>query len=259
MTPLSPTRPRKLIRRILAFATVGLGLLLSLTSFGMGDWRDILGGILLGVAFMLPGAWFLWQEKIDRDKLAAYDEAVRQHSYYSGLLGPEDHSVVSGMGTPVPPQPTNRRWGLVYLGAVVIFAVGAAVLPPVEPRPDGGTTVTTTPTSTSQAPERVTETVVVTSTTDPEPTPTTDAPSPVQATTQVMESHHTPMHVPSPEQADTQPQNFLAPAPAPEPAPAATYYPNCAAARAAGVAPIYEGQPGYGTHLDRDRDGIACE
>ena len=253
MTPLSPTRPRKLIRRILAFATVGLGLLLSLTSFGMGDWRDILGGILLGVAFMLPGAWFLWQEKIDRDKLAAYDEAVRQHSYYSGLLGPEDHSVVSGMGTPVPPQPTNRRWGLVYLGAVVIFAVGAAVLPPVEPRPDGGTTVTTTPT------ERVTETVVVTSTTDPEPTPTTDAPSPVQATTQVMESHHTPMHVPSPEQADTQPQNFLAPAPAPEPAPAATYYPNCAAARAAGVAPIYEGQPGYGTHLDRDRDGIACE
>lgn len=37
------------------------------------------------------------------------------------------------------------------------------------------------------------------------------------------------------------------------------YYPNCAAARAAGAAPIYRGQPGYGTHLDRDGDGIACE
>lgn len=37
------------------------------------------------------------------------------------------------------------------------------------------------------------------------------------------------------------------------------YYPNCAAARAAGAAPIYRGQPGYGSHLDRDNDGKACE
>lgn len=34
---------------------------------------------------------------------------------------------------------------------------------------------------------------------------------------------------------------------------------NCAEARAAGVAPIYRGQPGYAPHLDRDHDGIACE
>ncbi len=37
------------------------------------------------------------------------------------------------------------------------------------------------------------------------------------------------------------------------------YYPNCAAARAAGAAPLRRGQPGYGSHLDRDNDGIACE
>lgn len=37
------------------------------------------------------------------------------------------------------------------------------------------------------------------------------------------------------------------------------YFPNCAAARAAGAAPLYRGQPGYGTHLDRDGDGKACE
>lgn len=37
------------------------------------------------------------------------------------------------------------------------------------------------------------------------------------------------------------------------------YYPNCAAARAAGVAPIRRGQPGYSGKLDRDDDGIACE
>lgn len=38
-----------------------------------------------------------------------------------------------------------------------------------------------------------------------------------------------------------------------------TYYPNCTAANAAGAAPLYRGQPGYSTKLDRDGDGVACE
>ncbi|WP_238553412.1 excalibur calcium-binding domain-containing protein [Mycobacterium colombiense] len=37
------------------------------------------------------------------------------------------------------------------------------------------------------------------------------------------------------------------------------YYPTCRAACAAGVAPIYRGQPGYRPGLDRDNDGVACE
>lgn len=37
------------------------------------------------------------------------------------------------------------------------------------------------------------------------------------------------------------------------------YYPNCAAARAAGAAPVRRGEPGYGRHLDRDGDGKGCE
>lgn len=37
------------------------------------------------------------------------------------------------------------------------------------------------------------------------------------------------------------------------------YYPNCAAARAAGAAPIRRGEPGYRPALDRDNDGVACE
>lgn len=36
-------------------------------------------------------------------------------------------------------------------------------------------------------------------------------------------------------------------------------FPNCAAARAAGAAPVRRGQPGYGPHLDRDGDGVGCE
>lgn len=34
---------------------------------------------------------------------------------------------------------------------------------------------------------------------------------------------------------------------------------NCAAARAAGAAPVRAGDPGYGRHLDRDGDGVGCE
>ena len=37
------------------------------------------------------------------------------------------------------------------------------------------------------------------------------------------------------------------------------YYANCTAARAAGAAPVYRGQPGYRSSLDRDGDGVACE
>lgn len=37
------------------------------------------------------------------------------------------------------------------------------------------------------------------------------------------------------------------------------YYANCAAARAAGVAPLHKGDPGYRSGLDRDGDGTACE
>lgn len=35
--------------------------------------------------------------------------------------------------------------------------------------------------------------------------------------------------------------------------------PNCGAARQVGLAPAHRGEPGYWRHLDRDRDGWACE
>ncbi|QGZ49124.1 calcium-binding protein [Streptomyces sp. QHH-9511] len=60
-----------------------------------------------------------------------------------------------------------------------------------------------------------------------------------------------------------------APSPTPTPTPAPTRtkrttppavsYQNCDAARAAGAAPVYQGDPGYGSHLDRDGDGVGCE
>ena len=40
---------------------------------------------------------------------------------------------------------------------------------------------------------------------------------------------------------------------------ALVYFKNCSAARAAGAAPVYRGDPGYASHLDRDGDGVGCE
>ncbi|MBT2566188.1 excalibur calcium-binding domain-containing protein [Arthrobacter sp. ISL-85] len=50
-----------------------------------------------------------------------------------------------------------------------------------------------------------------------------------------------------------------APVQAPVKAPAAAYYANCTAAKNAGAAPLYRGQAGYSSALDRDGDGVACE
>jgi excalibur calcium-binding domain-containing protein len=37
------------------------------------------------------------------------------------------------------------------------------------------------------------------------------------------------------------------------------YFATCTAARDAGAAPLYAGQPGYSEDLDQDGDGVACE
>ena len=77
----------------------------------------------------------------------------------------------------------------------------------------------------------------------PAPAPPPVAPAPIPA------PYVPPPQVPSPP-----------PPPPPPPPPAYTVvYPNCAAARAAGAAPLYAGSPGYSLDLDRDRDGVACE
>lgn len=59
--------------------------------------------------------------------------------------------------------------------------------------------------------------------------------------------------------ADATPLPFATEA-APEPAAGgALHFRYCSEARAAGVAPMDRGDPGYAPHLDRDGDGVACE
>jgi endonuclease YncB( thermonuclease family) len=77
-----------------------------------------------------------------------------------------------------------------------------------------------------------------------------------------------PTPTPTPPPQPPAPATKAAPKPAPvqttEEAPApeqdsAAYYKNCTAAKAAGAAPLYRGEPGYRAALDRDGDGVACE
>lgn len=81
--------------------------------------------------------------------------------------------------------------------------------------------------------------------TSPTPEETTE-PEPV-AEEPVVEPEEEPAEEPAP------------PAPAPKPAPAPVRFSSCKQAREAGAAPLYRGDPGYSSNLDRDNDGVACE
>lgn len=84
----------------------------------------------------------------------------------------------------------------------------------------------------------------------PVATPDRSTPAPTPRSTAVVTLPSTPM-----------PTSRSTPTPEPEPTlePVEVYYANCSEVRAAGKAPLYRGQPGYRSGLDRDADGIACE
>lgn len=109
------------------------------------------------------------------------------------------------------------------------FLTELAALAPVAP------TTTSTPTTTTTTAAPPTTSTAPPTTQPPPPPPTTQAPPPPPPTTQAP------------------------PPPPPTTQAVSTYYENCSAAKAAGAAPVYRGDPGYGSHLDRDDDGVGCE
>ena len=87
----------------------------------------------------------------------------------------------------------------------------------------------------------------------------TNSPTTARITVRVELNPTTTVAPPPPPQATEQAPPPAYTPPVPAPVPSEVYYKNCAAARAAGAAPLYRGQPGYRAALDRDNDGIACE
>ncbi|WP_448750937.1 excalibur calcium-binding domain-containing protein [Actinomyces sp.] len=93
------------------------------------------------------------------------------------------------------------------------------------------------------------------------PSPSTTTEASVHAVPRETEptSQAAPPPPPREEAAPAPQREAAAPAPAPVQEQSSVYYKNCQAARDAGAAPLYRGNPGYRSELDRDGDGIACE
>lgn len=121
------------------------------------------------------------------------------------------------------------------------------------------TTVLETPDGTATVTEHPTETVHE-DLEDPEPE-AEQAEEPEEAEGEpALEPQPAPFVVPEVEEPAPAVEQPVVPAEVQEPdGGGAAFYANCAAARAAGAAPILVGEPGYRSALDRDGDGVACE
>ncbi|WP_249353129.1 excalibur calcium-binding domain-containing protein [Rhodococcus sp. Q] len=172
---------------------------------------------------------------------------------------------------PAPKKSTKRLWitgGVVGL-LVLVGACGGENEKTSEPTPSRSTTTSTartttavpstTPAATSPASLPTSEAVAPASNSPAlRATPAVVAPAPVDVytpppTTQYVAPAPVPFVAPAPEPA---PEPEVV---APKPQTGGASYASCAAARAAGAAPLYAGSPGYSSKLDRDKDGVACE
>ena len=162
-------------------------------------------------------------------------------------------------------KPGQRQWKIVAPLALLSFFTGAGMAPSAK-QEQPAAAVMATPSS-SSTPSTTKKTTTSRPTTTSRTTTTTTSASPTTSTVvseeQIVSDNHTDHYVRDPEPAPVivpEPEYPPAPAPEPETAPAQNvYYPNCKAAKAAGAAPLYQGEPGYRPGLDRDQDGVACE
>ena len=128
-------------------------------------------------------------------------------------------------------------------GVIPVPAIAAPALARATPRPVMARAVVPSPRLVVPAPA---------TTLRPTPVPVpTSAAEPSGPATTIHDAANTAETPPSP--VPTQPVST------PSPSAESTYYVNCAAARAAGAAPLHRRDPGYRAGLDREGDGIACE
>jgi Excalibur calcium-binding domain len=141
-----------------------------------------------------------------------------------------------------PLTPKGKR-GLIITGSALGGALLMAAVGNIGS--DGGqtstpTTITNTVTVTAH-PSIVTQTAAPSTVTVTETPPVGESPTSTESQTVDTPTYQTPSPLPS------------------APPSSSVYYANCAAARAAGAAPLHVGEPGYRSGLDRDDDGVACE
>ncbi|RRQ25725.1 hypothetical protein DK926_21905 [Rhodococcus sp. Eu-32] len=221
-----PKTPRPRFGKIIGWVALVLGVLFVLTS--LVDFS--LAGLVVGLCAAAAGGLYLFVAP-SRGRLIWATPAV-------ALL---PALVALGITAPTP-EPEEAP------AAAAFAAPAIADVSTTTARP-----TTTAPTTTSIAP---TTTTVV---------PTTVAPAPETVTVYAPPPTTTQAYVPAPApapvyMAESEPEPvYVPPAPVVAEAPSNVYYANCSAVRAAGAAPIYRGEAGYSSKLDRDGDGVACE
>lgn len=248
-------------RQALAWGGVVVGGLMLVAAIGTaGDGAlASLAGVLVGLAVAGPGGWWILCERRDRTR-AEEDYRLDREAELAAqsMSGQVSADALSPLTWSTPLAPYARRWPLVGSVSAAALVAGAALMPATaptsvpaaSPAAATGAIATSTVTSTVRTTTTTTVTLAPASTSSTPAAPVASEPEsePVPAATVAPESTYAPA-----------PAQTYAPAPVAEPAPQSASYENCSAARAAGAAPLYRGQPGYASKLDGDNDGVACE
>lgn len=203
---------------------------------------------------LLGKRWSLWR------RLAAM---IAGTVVVAGALSACELSVPNVVGLALP-EAVSKLEGSGYRHVAVVDEFGTAIEEShyedgfkVTAQDTVGEGVSTSSTITLTVAESAVASLVMTPDESPSATPEPEATSEPEATTEPEPASEEPQEASDAPEVEEEP---AAPAPAPQPVRAPTQmYSSCAQARAAGAAPLYEGDPGYNPRLDRDKDGVACE
>lgn len=266
--------------KILAWAGLVFGLFLLLASV-LGSSESRIGGVLVSLAFLLPSAWWFFCEKQDRKSRDAYKQDVHRHEELTRFLGPQDQSILNGLGEVESPKTFQRHWPLVTLGSIMLFLLGGLLLPPSEsesssPSSTGetATTATSTPSAavSSTAETKESEEAIKSEEAKRSEDARRSAEMKAQQEAEARRAEEQRLReqaqeeqarmsaeqeVVPPVEPNTQPQGLVAPPPQQR-----TSYANCKDVWNSIGRPIYAGEPGYTAgkgKLDGDSDGAGCE
>ena len=198
------------------------------------------------------------------DPVAPIPAATAGATVRSGRVGFAESASTTRSTPPARRRWSTKRLGILVGAGIVGIAVIASVNTSTTPAPVPTTGPALTVAVTTIAPATTSATAEATSVTSATSTPPT-TPSPTTApsdTSTIAAPPSTSPPEPSTVEADVITSAPVAPQPlvsTPKTTAASTYYANCSEARAAGAAPLHQGEPGYSPRLDRDGDGIACE
>lgn len=218
-----PERSRPLLARIVGWFALIIGLVVVLAS--LVDFS--VAGIMLGLCAAAAGGLYLFSAP-SRGRIVWATPAI---ATLPALIA-------FGLSTPTP-EPVETAQASSFAAPAVADVSTTTARPTTTTRTTTATPTTTTVPTVTVAPESV----------------TVYAPAPTTTITYVPAPAPAPVYVAEPEPV------YVPPAPLAAVPDTSSYvsYANCTDVKAAGAAPIYLGDPGYSSKLDRDGDGVACE